>query len=62
MMTKLVSALAASGALAAPAAMQLSRFDFASGNPTVVNAAIEGYGLWTDMDAALDRIFADGVD
>lgn len=46
----------------APAAMQLSRFDFASGNPTVVNAAIEGYGLWTDMDAALDRIFADGFE
>jgi len=46
----------------APAAMQLSRFDFASGNPAVVNAAIEGYGLWTDMDAALDRIFADGFD
>jgi len=46
----------------APVAMQLSRFDLASGNPTVVNAAIEGYGLWTDAAASLDRIFADGFD
>jgi hypothetical protein len=47
---------------ATPADMQLSRFDFASGNPVIVNAAIEGYGLWTDAAASLDRIFADGFD
>jgi hypothetical protein len=46
----------------APTAMQLSRFDFSSGNPVIVNAAIEGYGLWTDAAASLDRIFADGFD
>jgi hypothetical protein len=42
--------------------MQLSRFDFSSGKPVIVNAAIEGYGLWTDAAASLDRIFADGFD
>jgi hypothetical protein len=46
----------------APTAMQLSRFDFSSGNPVIVNTAIEGYGLWTDAAASLDRIFADGFD
>ena len=45
-----------------PAAMRLSRFDFSSGNPVVVNAAMQGYGLWTDPVAMLDRIFADGFD
>lgn len=45
-----------------PASMQLSRFDLTSGNPLVVNAAVEGFGLWSDPGAALDRIFADGVD
>jgi hypothetical protein len=47
---------------ATPAGMQLSRFDFTSGNPQVVNASMEGYGLWTDAAASLDRIFADGFD
>jgi hypothetical protein len=46
----------------APADMQLSRFDFSSGNPVVVNTTIEGYGLWTDAAASLDRIFANGFD
>jgi hypothetical protein len=47
----------------APAAMQLYAFDLASGNPTVVNAATDGYGLWTDGAAvASDVIFADGFD
>lgn len=46
----------------APGPMQLSRFDFASGNPLVVNDAIDGYGLWSDPAALLDRIFADGFD
>lgn len=45
-----------------PAAMQLSRFDLASGNPVVVNAAITGYGLWSDPSVLFDRIFANGFD
>jgi len=48
---------------ATPAAMQLYAFDLASGNPTVVNAATDGYGLWTDGAAVVDDvIFADGFD
>lgn len=43
----------------APAAMQLTRFDLVSGANTVVNTAVEGYALWTDAAATLDRIFAD---
>ncbi|MEO7063950.1 MAG: hypothetical protein ABI082_09310 [Dokdonella sp.] len=45
-----------------PGTMRLSRFDFASGNPVVVNPAMHGYGLWSDPVATLDRIFADGFD
>jgi hypothetical protein len=45
-----------------PAAMRLSRFDFVSGSPLVINAAMDGYGLWTDPTASLDRIFANGFD
>lgn len=45
-----------------PGPMQLSRFDFVSGNPVVVNATMQGYGLWSDPSAMLDRIFADGFD
>lgn len=46
----------------APGTMRLSRFDFTSGNPVVVNAATKGYGLWSDPVATLDRIFADGFE
>jgi len=47
----------------APAAMQLYAFDLASGNPTIANAATDGYGLWTDGAAVVDDvIFADGFD
>jgi hypothetical protein len=42
--------------------LRLSRFDFVSGNPVVVNAASDGFGLWTDASASLDRIFANGFD
>jgi hypothetical protein len=44
---------------ASPAAMQLTRLDLASGTNTVANAAVEGYALWADAAATLDRIFAD---
>jgi hypothetical protein len=44
---------------ASPAAMQLTRLDLASGSNTVANAAVEGYALWADAAATLDRIFAD---
>lgn len=45
-----------------PGAMRLSSFNLASGAPLVVNAAMDGYGLWTDPAASLDRIFANGFE
>jgi hypothetical protein len=46
-----------------PAAMQLYAFDLASGVPSVVNPAMDGFGLWTDGAVVVaDVIFADGFD
>lgn len=45
-----------------PTTMQLTRFDLSSGDNVVVNADVEGYALWTDSAASLDRIFADGFE
>lgn len=34
----------------------------AASQPPCVNAATDGYGLWTDAIALTDRIFTDGFD
>lgn len=45
-----------------PASTRLSRFNLGDGSVMVVNNAIDGYGLWTDSAAMLDRIFTNGFD